>query len=304
MSYDLFFRTRPKAKVPDFGDLLAYFNNRDHYEVNDGEAVYENETTGVYFIFAFSEPDEGEGLDGDFLPVQFNMNYIRPHVFGLEAAPEVEAFVSHFQATVHDPQAEGMGDGEFCVETFLRGWNVGNAFGYKALLKQHQKTIPGDLFAVPGKLIEKVWHWNKIVDSWQRDLEERAFVPRMNFICHQNSAYTAFVWPDGIPLVVPEADFALVNLDELAPKRFLRKPEKGIRLARWEELLDVLSHFPKVETPAPHFDLAYERRPAFIDKWLSRLQEKNPEVSFISYDRILNEELIKEALGQSTSSTP
>src|SRR5215212_760003 len=112
MSYDLMLEAG-KGKRIDKKSFGAYFGARGNYEMGEGQAVYQNEDTGVYFVF--DEPQEGM--------VMFNLNFFRPHVFGLEAAIELEEFVRHFGAKVEDPQGEMKG--KFSREGFLKGWNEG-----------------------------------------------------------------------------------------------------------------------------------------------------------------------------------
>src|SRR5687767_9749036 len=105
MSYDLFLSARA-GKGIDRKGFRAFFKGRKHYEVGEGQAVYQNENTGVYFIF--DEPEEGV--------VSFNLNYFRPHTFGLEAAIEVEAVVKAVDAVVADESGE---EWAFSRERFL-----------------------------------------------------------------------------------------------------------------------------------------------------------------------------------------
>src|SRR3954451_15768766 len=93
MSYDLFFEAGAGRKL-EKKTFAAHFKSRPNYQVENGQAVYQNEDTGVYFIF--DEPDDGV--------MAFNLNLYRPHVFGLEAAVELEAFSKAFAAAVTDPQ--------------------------------------------------------------------------------------------------------------------------------------------------------------------------------------------------------
>src|SRR6516162_652488 len=111
MSYDLMFSAGNGKKL-DKKAFKAYFRDRRNYQLGEGQAIYQNEDTGVYFIF--DEPDNGV--------VAFNLNYFRPHIFGLEAAPELEQFAEAFAAIVTDPQGEIEDPGTFRREPFLRGW--------------------------------------------------------------------------------------------------------------------------------------------------------------------------------------
>ncbi|MDD5260259.1 MAG: hypothetical protein PHD76_00260 [Methylacidiphilales bacterium] len=134
MSYDLYF-TSPKISREEF---TSYFRSRSSYEVSDQQALYQNQDTGVYFSFDYteSEPvDEGAIKSS----AAFNLNFYRPHFFALEAVDEVTAFVEHFKFLIHDPQNDGMENGPYSPEVFLKGWNHGNEFGYAAVLQQHYR---------------------------------------------------------------------------------------------------------------------------------------------------------------------
>jgi hypothetical protein len=50
MSYDLMFEAG-RGKKLDKKTFAAHFRNRRNYKVENGQAVYQNEDTGVYFIF-------------------------------------------------------------------------------------------------------------------------------------------------------------------------------------------------------------------------------------------------------------
>src|SRR5262245_20463321 len=116
MSYDLYFLSRSVGRGLSRDEFAGYFSDRNKYQVSESQALYSNEDTGVYFTFDYAEPgeDSESQAEGDppMLPVTFNMNYFRPHIFGLEAEPEVAAFVSNFNLTVSDPQMSGMDTGE------------------------------------------------------------------------------------------------------------------------------------------------------------------------------------------------
>ena len=102
MSHDLFFLTRRPQPV-SLDAFQSYFASRPHYTLqgNDAsQALYENDDTGVYFSFDYSADGSGvdEAVDPDLgslgwsgTGMSFNLNYWRPHIFGLEAEPEVGA---------------------------------------------------------------------------------------------------------------------------------------------------------------------------------------------------------------------
>jgi hypothetical protein len=114
----------------------------------------------VYFSFDYTDakdvdPEEIEEQPNDGLVptgLSFNINYIRPHFFGLEAEPELAALIEHFSFLIDDPQRQGMGRGKYSREGFLRGWNAGNLLGYIVHLKQNGHP-----------LVSKTDEWNGAV---------------------------------------------------------------------------------------------------------------------------------------------
>ena len=98
MSYDLFLKSDSSALTAE--QFASYFSRRDCYTADKTRASYENEDTGVYFVFYYGGDDEDDS-------VAFNLNYFRPHFFGLEAAPELAEFVTTFNLSIGDPQTNG-----------------------------------------------------------------------------------------------------------------------------------------------------------------------------------------------------
>ena len=153
MSYDLFFK--PAHLWPTRSEFAAYFADRGRYTIEHSQAFYQNDDTGVYFYFEYY--GDGDDRPADSGTIAFNLNYFRPHFFGLEAAPEVEAFVQRFALEISDPQTDGMGDGPFSISGFLRGWNAGNRSAYRAILLSKDRP---DVFVCPSNAIERAWRWN------------------------------------------------------------------------------------------------------------------------------------------------
>lgn len=276
MSYDLFLKSDASTLTAD--EFGAYFNTRPNYTVNNGQAFYENEDTGVYFSFDYAPDEAGT--------VAFNLNYFRPHFFGLEAAPEVAAFVSALDLTIHDPQTDGMGDGPFTIEGFLRGWNAGNRFGYRAILSQDERP---ELHVYPTAELERVWRWNLNRAALQSQMGELLFVPKFMFLKGPTQARSAVVWPDACPIFVPKADIVIVLRDELS-----NTSDREVTVVEWQELESVVQDFP-VDKEHGHFRLDYENTPDSIVRFIRELpivpQEPN---SGLAYDSVLNAELVHE----------
>src|SRR5688572_31583938 len=143
VSYDLFLYPRNGTSIEE---IRAHFSSRPNYQVTESQALYESATTGVYFSFSIQD----ESID-------FNINYFRPHVFALEAEPELSLLMQRFDFKMLDPQSDGMGEGPYSPEGFLRGWNAGNRFAHRALARDMRSA---DLRTLPSRSLFELWNWN------------------------------------------------------------------------------------------------------------------------------------------------
>ena len=296
MSYDLLFL--PREAGPSEMELLSYFRRRPHYQVERGQAIYSNEDTGVYFLWdvGLEQVKEVE-LDEQPSPpslVRFNLNYFRPHVFGLEAEPEVHAFVAAFALPLTDPQVHGMGDGPYSADGFLAGYNHGNRFGYSAILAGHGRSAAKH--TLPSATIERYWRWNYDRSALQAELGECVFVPKIMFFCLNSRVLSAAVWPDAIPSALPEVDLFVIPRKSLAPRRLFRRTD-DIAFAFPHQAADVLAAFPVHEAPMPYRLLSYAEPPRLIANWVRDLSANVPTVKGVPVESILNEELVNTAIG-------
>src|SRR5512138_635366 len=152
MSYDIFFRPRSRHVSPDA--FFNHFRQRAHYKVENGQAWYQNEDTGVYFVFDHDEAGE----NAEQYPFSLNINFVRPSYFILEAEPEVTALVTQFGFLVYDPEQREAGDKEYRSELLISGWRSGNEFGCAAVMKN--KEDRPDVACLPTSRLHDVWRWN------------------------------------------------------------------------------------------------------------------------------------------------
>lgn len=299
MSYDLFFRT-PEGRPPLTAEAFqAWFQERPHYTVSGGEAVYANEDTGVYFTFNFASEDEVEGMEDALeedaadepvpgLHAAFNLNYLRPRFFALEADPEVAAFVEHFGLEVEDPQTNGMGSGAYSREGFLRGWNTGNAMGYRAI-RQSQGASDAPPLTLPSEHLERIWRWNRARGELQRQLGEGVFVPRISLAVEQGRLVTYAVWGDAIPIALPEVERVALVRDELARGWLFKRKETAFvdaaTVARWVE------SFPMKEGALPYRLMAYAKPPPELVRAFKEPPALNGQVQSVTFDQVLDSEL-------------
>lgn len=281
MSYDLFF-TFPQPTQRSA--VEEYFRRRPHYQLN-GSAVYQSQDTGVYFLFQFQESDDDPN---QLVGASLNLNYFRPHIFGLEAEPEVRAFVEHFQPDVEDPQTHGMDRGPYTREGFLAGWNAGNEFGYKAITSQHK----GPFLACPEAKIEAAWRWNRAKSALQEEFGEVLFVPTIMLATIDGHLRSAVVWGDGIPTLMPQTDAVIVVRDELAPKPLFRPRTKDTCVVAPDKLANLLGPFVEKGYALPVRVPEYERPTGDIGKFFRGLRAFTGQLKIVSVGDVLSEELL------------
>ena len=283
MSYDLFFK--PKSGKFSKEQFDSYFDGREGYAIEGTQAWYQNEATGVYFVFEFQEQEDDEE---DYFPVAFNMNYFRPTFFVKEAEPEVLDFVSKFDFKVEDPQMNGMGSGNFDQKKFRSGWLHGNEFGYQSILKDHP-----EVFSLPTKTLEDAWAWNINKESLQEQVTEDVFVPTIMLLKYEDKVVTACVWPDAIPSIIPPVDILLIGRKQLAPRKLFKKVE-DMAIGTWGDIKPLLErHKKKMHGDA--YYLHYQTVPNDIKKHIKDLRSFDiSSLERFSADQVLDAELVKK----------
>jgi len=282
MSYDLFLK--PDSDTLSQDQFTGWFESRPHYTVQNLQAWYENQDTGVYFSFDY-DPEEGGS-------VAFSMNYFRPHVFGLEAAPEVAAFIEAFGLSIDDPQMDGMGQGPFSEEGFVKGWNCGNRFGYQSILRtQDRAGMPVRSTAE----IEQIWRWNRHRSTLQDAVGDAMFVPRIMLMQATGSVITVAVWPDGCPVMLPQVDRVIVLREQLAVNpRTSDDEEPEATLVEWSRLAEVVESYP-CDPEHGCYCLDYEESPPALQRLIRSLPIDTPDRDrFLAPDSVLNAELVAE----------
>jgi hypothetical protein len=310
MSYDLQFLVQAGQEPPTPDAIREHFRSRRWYADEEDHFAYANEDTGVYFSFDVgeldAEPDPEDGshaVDDGLEPacLSFNINYFRPHVFGLEAAHELAALSDRFGLLVDDPQVDGMGRGIFTRERFLSGWNAGNLFGYRSLLaSRHEGHIPigpGGAYSLPAETLERAWRWNYDRQRLQDAIGD-VFVPKIGFVHQDGKARTFVVWGDAIPVALPDVDLLVLVRDELAPRRLFRK-KRDICLVAASEAEPVLRLGRRVGGPSAHtlFERVHLKA---VDFFRSRAPFTAP-LDGLAQDQVLTRELLEEAEGVGAS---
>lgn len=345
MSYDLYIVPQARFGIEQFA---AYFQGRSCYSASNdgGEVYYRNEETGVYFSFAFVpprseaelrseieiEPERAE--DTQWLAQQrqphvyFNMNFMRPHVFGIEAEPEVDSFIRAFRSTISDPQNEGMDGGPYSRAGFLRGWNAGNRFGYQVVLLHNERPVSHETLegavrkfgcvVAPSQDIADVWSWNFHIDQNQSAVEAKGhdvFVPKVVWGNERESQalIRVVIWRAGVATIFPgEASHVLIGR-EAKPGRFSARFGFGKRakavgeqylLVRREDLMEVLPK--KAHVHVNERDMIYcpARASAFNEVFWNRFgrlqstSDPSSLIELVSPDSVLDADIFDALLSR------
>ena len=282
MSYDLFFTPRNENANLTAASFAGFFKQRKNYEVTESQAIYQNEDTDVVFIFDL-DAEEGEGV------LSLNLNYWRPHVFGLEADAELSVLVRELDLGVDDPQGV-MEDGVYSSEGFLRGWNDGNALAYRSFVNDKEMD---SYFTAPTAKIDSAWRWNFTRGALQEQLGEDIFVPKIMWADKQGVAETMIVWGDAICTLIPRVDNVLIMREELAPKKLFRK-QPDASLTPWNEIEPLLAEFPVEQgSSLPYHVLRYAEAPAHIVEFFKARKATKGDI--LSMDMVLNAELVEKS---------
>ena len=277
MSYELTLHFDPPVALPDY---LKYFASRKKYTTAGNLTNYQNADSGVAFSIEHSVRSKlfGAGkVDG----ARFEVNYFRPSFFGVESEIELGALLSRFTAKIDDPQMAGMGHGPYSDAGFLRGWNSGNAFAVKKILRENPQYV---VRSMPTDRLHAAWIWNIGRAKRLTELGERQFVPLIMPLEVKGAPRLAAVWGAGISILLPTVEYVLVGREDGGQKRF--------GLAAWSEVVE-LAQQSGFDTSTDTLDFRYQTVPAAIARWFAHIPEvdvtKLPKLSFVD---IIDSELV------------
>jgi hypothetical protein len=282
VSYDLFFATRDNHALITETDFISYFSNRNNYKISGSDAGYFNEDTGVYFSFSYEE---------EYIAT-FNINYWRPGFFALEAASEIEPFVSYFDLIVDDPQRDGMGRGDFSREAFIAGWTKSNKWAC-SIFKERSEQV----FLYPGDILKRYWQWNFERKELQRYFGESIFVPKISFAAMADGVKSYAVWGDAYPIIIPRVD-ALFLVRETLTRRQWFKKKRETTFVEWREIEELLSRYSvahsDIKCPIEYYLLDYDTPPSAITRFLRAKPALDNKIQGLAPDQIIDAEFLNE----------
>ncbi len=212
MSYDLYFYKHKNCKTTD-SDIRSYLGERFPNTENADQFLYENNETGVYFSFEYDKPDlDDESLEGfegfDNTNWMFNINFLRPQFFGLEAFPFVEGFIDDLDLIVLNPQVGGDETlAKYSHKDLFENWSNINARHSSDFFKEYE------LYYLDLDKSNKSWEFNQNRLVLQDKLGEMTFVPGIFYFKEHKTGLisTLCVWPEHISTIIPQVDYFIIQ---------------------------------------------------------------------------------------------
>lgn len=206
MSYDLFFY-RKKTAPPTRDDIAQYLNKNLTAE-NHNQWFFENEDTEVYFSFDFNLSEEKEsyaGFGNTFF--SFNLNFLRPSFFGLEAFNFVERFITDLDLFIDNPQSSDKEPYRSSKDELFENWNSTNLRLAADYYEESKATY------CPPEKSNAIWFYNLNRARLQAEAGDEYFVPKMFYFATiaDNEFVTVSTWTQHVPMVIPPADYFLLG---------------------------------------------------------------------------------------------
>lgn len=217
MSFDLYFYKRKRLTISEteIGDFLT--NNLTPSNKGGNQWYFENEDTEVYFSFDHNEPeDDPEEIelfenfpDFDNTHFTFNINFLRPIFFGIEAFSFVDKFITELDLFVLNPQSNVDAENplKYCEGELFNNWAAIN-LGQSA---EHFKEF--DLNYYPLDKSNNFWDFNFKRKAFQEQLGNNYFVPGVFYLkrLDTNEIVSVIIWSEHLPILFPPVDFVLIT---------------------------------------------------------------------------------------------
>ena len=215
MSYDLYFY-KPKGTDISEQQIANYLTENLVPENENGKQwFYENQDTEVYYSLDQNEPeDDSESIelyesfkDFDNTHFSFNLNFMRPCFFGLEAFQFVEKFITDLNLSVFNPQSASENPYKPTKNELFENWNKTNLRSSAYHFDKTQSCY------ISVDKSNKIWNYNYNRSRLQNELGEQYFVPKIFFFRSKqtNQVVTVTSWTEHIPNVIPPADYFLLT---------------------------------------------------------------------------------------------
>ncbi|MBL7691180.1 MAG: hypothetical protein JNM41_06285 [Flavipsychrobacter sp.] len=216
MSYDLYFYKRKNSQLTE-QQIGNYLDENLQFNISDVEKQwnYENPETGVYFLIDWNEEDPEFGKDYDnfpehkYLNFSFSVNFFRPRFFAFEIFPIIEKFIHDLDLSVLNLQDETNSEE---LKRYENGYLQDQWIRHNdGVTLTHFDELKMDY--MPLEKSNYIWLFQSNRRILQDNLQEDIFVPGF-FVLKSRSdekLYTACVWPQHIPVILPPVDYLIVQ---------------------------------------------------------------------------------------------
>ena len=215
MSFDLYFYKQKGTDLSEIQIANYLTDNLVGVSENGNQWFYENEDTDVYYSFDQNEPeDDPESIelyenfaDFDNTHFSFNLNFMRPSFFGLEAFQFIEQFIKDVNLFVLNPQSAFDNPYKPTRTELFETWNKTNLWASADHYKEMESCY------LPMEKSNEVWEYNFNRNHLQKELGGNYFVPKMFFFRTKksNDVVTVTSWTEHIPNLIPPADYFLLT---------------------------------------------------------------------------------------------
>ncbi len=243
MSYDLFFYKQKGTEIST--DKISKYLSDKLVPANEENSqwFFENEDTEVYFSFDYNESDDDIEVDEEIEQIEnfedtnftFNLNFMRPSFFGLEAFVFVEQFCNDLNLFVLNPQSNSEQPYKPNSQEQFDTWNKTNLWASK----NHYKKMHSCYLSEED--CNKVWEYNSNRQNLQQKIGEEYFVPKIFFFKKKqtNEPFTLTIWAEHIPIILPTTDYILLTREY---KKFFRIVKDTALVSR-TTLLNVFGNY-------------------------------------------------------------
>ncbi|MDB5144436.1 MAG: hypothetical protein JWQ66_3149 [Mucilaginibacter sp.] len=246
MSYDLYFYKK-KGNILTEQSVSDYLTKTLPFNISDYSRQwnYENSETGVYFLIDWNEPNtDKEDIEiwdsfdeFEYLNFSLSINFFRPRYFGLEIFSIVEKIIEALDLYILNSQDEIDAENP---RRFEKGY-----FQDQWIKHNDQVSITHfqelNFKFMPPEKSNAMWWFQLHRTELQDSLVEDIFVPGFFVINNKedNKLYTACVWPQHIPIILPVVDYVIVQKEY---KR-LFKTVKESGLVSYDVILKELGNY-------------------------------------------------------------
>ncbi len=277
MSYDLRFVPRPGGGSSTASEIASFLRTIDpSVTVTKEQVVYENECTGVYFLFEFGEAREE--------PLYFALNVIRPSVFALEAIEVLERLVERFALDVIDDQ--GGSSGPFDARSFFDSWTQANLFGCRSIVEpphEAPKTLPRETLIAD-------WNWNRFVQRTDQVVDQ-TFAARVMYRLEESGVRSYAVIVEDNPTITPLVDDVIL----LRPKKaFLRGRGANVSSLRRFSSIERFAHASIERQGGQRFVRIADTRRLFEEEFVTPYIKASGHGAY-PLDNILDRETVEAA---------